>query len=251
MPAPTPRIRIGTAGWSIPKQYAAGFGEGDSVLARYATRLDVAEINSSFYRPHRPATYARWAATVPAHFRFSAKLPQTISHELALRGTGPALDRFLEEVGGLGRKLGGLLLQLPPSLAFDARIAASFFGLLRRRTEVAVTCEPRHPTWFEPAAEALLRRYSVGRTAADPARVPAAAVPGAEPSWPYFRWHGSPRMYYSDYGEQALQALAAEVRRWARGRQRPWILFDNTAHGFAIRDALRLKALLADPSPKR
>ncbi|HYG07499.1 MAG TPA: DUF72 domain-containing protein [Stenotrophomonas sp.] len=238
------RIRVGTAGWSIPRDHAAAFGEGASTLARYATRLDAVEINTSFYRPHQAATYARWAAAVPAGFRFSVKLPQTISHELALRAAGPALDRFLDEVAGLGRKLGGLLLQLPPSLAFDARTASTFFRLLRRRTSVPLTCEPRHASWFTPAAEALLLRHEVGRAAADPARWPAAAQPGAAPAWPYFRWHGSPRMYYSGYDEEALQALAAEVRAWARGRQSPWVIFDNTAHGFAARDALRLRELL-------
>lgn len=248
MAATKSRIRIGTAGWSIPRQHADAFASGDSGLARYATALDAAEINSSFYRPHQASTYARWAAAVPADFRFSAKLPKTISHELALRGAGPSLDRFLDEVAGLGRKLGGLLLQLPPSLAFDARAAANFFAMLRRRTELPVTCEPRHPSWFAAPAEALLLRYQVGRAAADPARVPAASVPGADPSWSYFRWHGSPRIYYSAYEDPALEALAAQVRACAKGRQPLWVIFDNTAHGFAIRDALRLKALLARPT---
>jgi len=101
------------------------------MLARYATRFSVVEINSSFYRPHQQRTYERWAASVPAAFRFSVKLPKAISHEAALRGCGPALDRFLEETAGLGRKLGGVLLQLPPSHAFDARVAAGFFGYQR------------------------------------------------------------------------------------------------------------------------
>src|SRR5690606_40681641 len=104
------RIRIGCAGWSIPGRYAGLFGEGDSALARYAMRFDVAEINSSFYRPHQRGTWQRWAATVPRGFRFSVKLPQEISHELGLRGAGPALDRFLAQVDGLGGRLGGFLL---------------------------------------------------------------------------------------------------------------------------------------------
>lgn len=95
--------KIGCAGWSIPSRYATHFGLGDSLLARYATRFDVVEINSSFYRPHQRTTYARWAATVPAHFRFSVKLPRTLSHDSGLVGVGPLLDRFLDEVGGLGR----------------------------------------------------------------------------------------------------------------------------------------------------
>jgi uncharacterized protein YecE (DUF72 family) len=167
---PAAPVRIGCAGWSIPGRYAALTGEGESMLARYATRFSAVEINSSFYRPHQQRTYERWAASVPAGFRFSVKLPKAVSHDAALRGCGPALDRFLEETAGLGRRLGGLLLQLPPSHAFDARVAAGFFGLLRRRTDTPVVCEPRHASWFTPQAEALLGRHSVARVAADPAR---------------------------------------------------------------------------------
>src|SRR6478609_706526 len=108
-------VRIGCAGWSIPSQHAHLFGEGDSMLARYATRLDLVEVNSSFYRPHQRKTWERWAASVPARFRFTAKLPQEISHERALRACAACLERFLDEVGGLGEKLACLLLQLPRS----------------------------------------------------------------------------------------------------------------------------------------
>src|ERR1700760_3747408 len=96
---------IGTAGWSIPKAQRERFGAGDSILARYAARLNAVEINSSFYRPHRPATYARWAAAVPQNFRFSVKLPKAITHERRLEDCGDLLDRFVAEVTGLGPKL--------------------------------------------------------------------------------------------------------------------------------------------------
>src|SRR5690606_41455942 len=138
----------------------------------------------------------------------SAKMPRTISHELALRGTGPALDRFLSEVDGLGRKLGGLLLQLPPSLAFDARSASAFFRMLRRRSDLPVACEPRHASWFDARASDLLAQHAIARVAADPARLPAAALPGGSAAgWTYWRWHGSPRMYYSRYEDDALAEI--------------------------------------------
>lgn len=237
------RMRVGCAGWSIPREHAALFGEGESMLSHYATRFDAVEINSSFYRPHQAKTYARWAAAVPAGFRFSVKLPQVISHERALQGCGPVLDAFLDQVQPLGRKLGGLLLQLPPGLAFDARLAATFFALLRRRTDAHVACEPRHAGWFTPRATALLQRHAITRAAADPARVPAAACPCGDHRWHYWRWHGSPRIYYSAYGEAALRSLIASVRAHpARGGT--WIIFDNTAHGHAITDAALLQKLL-------
>src|SRR5688500_19463080 len=116
-------VRVGCAGWSIPSRHAQLFGEGDSHLARYATRFDVTEINSTFHRPHRAGTFERWASSVPARFRFSVKLPKTITHEARLHGAGDALTAFFDAVAGLGPKLGGVLVQLPPSLAFDARLA--------------------------------------------------------------------------------------------------------------------------------
>ncbi|MHC9011189.1 DUF72 domain-containing protein [Stenotrophomonas rhizophila] len=240
---PATSVRIGCAGWSIPGRHAALTGEGESMLARYATRFPVVEINSSFYRPHQQRTYERWAASVPAAFRFSVKLPKAISHEAALRGCGPALDRFLEQTAGLGRTLGGLLLQLPPSHAFDARVAAGFFGMLRRRTDVRVVCEPRHASWFGPQADALLQRHAIGRVGADPARVPEAAQPGGDARWRYWRWHGAPRMYYSAYDDAALHAVARTVAARTGGAR--WVIFDNTAHGFAIANAARLQDILS------
>ena len=244
---PPPAVRVGCAGWSIPSRHAHLFGEGESHLARYATRFDVVEINSTFHRPHERRTFERWAASVPAGFRFSAKLPKWITHEARLQGSGDALTEFFESVAGLGAKLGGVLVQLPPSLAFDARLADRFFAMLRRRCAVRIACEPRHASWFEPAVDGLWNRYEIARVAADPAPVPRAANPGgagATARWRYWRWHGAPRMYYSRYEDQVLQALAQVVAREGRARAPAWCIFDNTAHGHAVDDAARLQACL-------
>ncbi len=247
---PVKAAHVGCAGWATPRPYRELFGEGGSVLSRYATRFPIVEINSSFYRPHRLETYARWAASVPAGFRFSVKLPRLISHDLALRGTAPALDAFLAQTLGLGIHLGGYLLQLPPSQVFDARVASLFFRLLRRRTQVPCACEPRHASWFTEKADALMVEHGISRVAADPALVPAAATPGGHPGWTYWRWHGAPRMYYSDYGEAALAALAANVAA-SRAATSPWIVFDNTAHGFATANAARLQEIVGTRAARK
>ena len=239
-----PAIRIGCAGWSIDSKQAGLFGAGESHLARYATRFDVVEINSSFHRPHRQQTYARWADAVPRQFRFSVKLPKAITHEARLHRVGDALARFADEVAGLGPKLGGVLVQLPPSLVHDARVANTFFSMLRRRIAAPLACEPRHASWFEPEVDALWLRHAVARVAADPPKPAAASAPGGGGRWNYWRWHGSPRVYYSAYDDARLQALARELRGHARARQPAWCIFDNTAHGHAVTDALRLRAVL-------
>jgi uncharacterized protein YecE (DUF72 family) len=99
---------------------------GGSHLERYARRLNVAEINSSFYRPHQRKTYERWAQSTPAGFRFSVKVQKAMTHEQGLAGCGALLDGFAAEVAGLGGKLGVLLVQLPPKLAIEKR-GRSFF----------------------------------------------------------------------------------------------------------------------------
>lgn len=244
-PAAVPVFRVGCAGWSIPSRHAHLFGDGESHLARYATRFSVVEINSTFYRPHLPRTFERWAATVPDGFRFSVKMPRSITHEARLRGVGAALSAFLDPVAALGPKLGGVLVQLPPSLVFDTRVADTFFAMLRRRTAVPVACEPRHASWFDPAVDGLWTRYAVTRVAADPARLPAAAYPGGSAAgWRYWRWHGSPRVYYSRYDAAALQALAAAMRAGASAAAPAWCILDNTAAGHATEGAARLQALL-------
>lgn len=135
-------IFLGTAGWSLPREHWAAFASEGSQLQRYAGRFAAVEINSSFYRPHRPATYAKWAESVPAAFRFCVKVPKQITHERRLVDCDELLARFLSECGELGEKLGCLLLQLPPSLALDPASAPRFVEALRARHEGRSSSSP-------------------------------------------------------------------------------------------------------------
>lgn len=238
---PSLHPRIGCAGWSLPHAHRAAFGEGDSQLARYATRLNAVEINSSFYRPHRRQTYERWAATTPPGFAFSVKLPKAITHELRLAAAMPAFDPFLEQARGLGAKLGCLLVQLPPSLAFESRLAGRFGAQLRQRYDGPVAVEPRHASWFLPEADTLLAKFEFARVLADPVRHDAGAAPGGWHKSVYLRLHGSPRMYWSRYEDALLASLAARLSLAAREVDHCWCVFDNSAAGESVGDALRLR----------
>jgi uncharacterized protein YecE (DUF72 family) len=190
--------------------------------------------------------------SVPDDFQFAVKVPRTITHERRLAESGHLLDTFLGQCGELGPRLGPLLLQLPPSLKFDEPVVSAFLTILRERFGGAAVCEPRHASWFRAGgeweahvdADALLAEYRIARVAADPAVVPCAAEPGGWEEMVYYRLHGSPRIYYSAYDDTALDALAAKLKAAAR-RCTVWCIFDNTAAGAAMDNALRLQERLA------
>jgi uncharacterized protein YecE (DUF72 family) len=244
-------IHVGTAGWSIPGPHAERFAPGASHLERYATRFGAVEIDTSFYRPHRPATYARWAETTSEGFRFAVKTPRVLTHHRRLTEPAEPLERFLEEVGALGAKLGPILVQLPPSLAFDPHKTEAFWREVRARFEGEVVCEPRHRSWFTPEADELLRAWKIARAAADPAPVPGADEPAGWAGLRYIRLHGSPRMYYDTYSEQYLDRLREKLLQFAQDTP-VWCIFDNTAEGEAVVNALGLLDRLgtADGNPR-
>jgi uncharacterized protein YecE (DUF72 family) len=170
-PAVRTLVFAGTAGWSLPRAEQGRFPAEGSHLERYARLLRGTEINASFYRSLRPALYAKWAAAVPADFRFAVKVPKSVTHERRLLDCEEPLAAFLDEVAALGEKLGPLLVQLPPSLAYDASLAGAFLAVLRALHDGPVALEPRNATWFTTDADTLLAEYAVARVAADPARV--------------------------------------------------------------------------------
>jgi uncharacterized protein YecE (DUF72 family) len=235
---------IGCAGWSLGRDVQHEFpGEG-SHLQRYASRLNAAEINSSFYRPHKRATYERWGDSVPETFRFSVKLPKTITHGFRLVGCDALLDAFLEQAGGLSSRMGCLLAQLPPSFAFDPVITRRFFKALLARHEGRVAIEPRHASWFTPQADELLNTLKLSRVLADPVLHAPGNLPGGWPQMVYIRLHGTPRVYWSSYEPQLLQALSARIAVALGEGRDVWCIFDNTASGAATHNALTLRSNL-------
>lgn len=234
----TAALYVGCAGWSLPREYWPAFSGEGTHLQRYASRFNAVEINSSFYRPHQPKTYARWGACVPPTFRFSVKVPKRITHELRLQQCEVALDEFLEQCLQMRDRLGCLLVQLPPSLSYSPGLAKAFFTALRQRFAGNVVLEPRHASWL--AAETLLQDLRIGRVAADPAVIEAGDTCAGWQGVRYWRLHGSPRIYHSAYGPERVQAFARLLRQSVERGIPSWCIFDNTASGHAWADALYL-----------
>ncbi len=229
----------------MPRAEQGRFASDGTHLARYAQAFSGVEINSSFYRPHALQVYSKWAAATPEGFRFSVKMPKTITHEKRLLDCDELLCAFLDQLQGLGDRLGCILVQLPPSLEYDASLAGAFFELFRALYDGPLALEPRHPSWFTSDAARLLADCNVARVAADPARVPAAAAPGGTQDLVYFRLHGSPRIYWSRYEDEFLDELSERITIAARRAKAVWCIFDNTASGSAIPNALDLLARLS------
>lgn len=235
-------LSIGTAGWNVPQVYRSALTAEGSHLERYAGSMNCVEINSTFYRTHQAKTFARWAETTPADFRFAVKLPKSITHTKKLLDAGAEFAEFFSGVQALGTKLGPVLVQLPPKLAFDDGVAHEFLTTLRELHNGLIVVEPRHASWFLAPAEQMLRSFSVARAMADPpAGSSAAGAPGGWSGLRYYRLHGSPRKYWSAYTTGYLETLANAL---AARRAETWVIFDNTADGQALGNALQLRAAL-------
>jgi uncharacterized protein YecE (DUF72 family) len=229
---------LGTAGWSVPASCRALIGGEGSHLERYARALNAVEINTSFYRPHRRDTYERWARVTPADFRFAVKVPKAISH--APEAQPADIERFVQETAGLGGKLAVFLVQFPPGKRFDEDGARALFGALQASSRVPLVCEPRHASWFTPEVDRWLSERRISRVAADPSRSDGAGEPGGWPGLRYVRLHGSPRIYYSTYDAGFLQRLDARLTAMLASSD-VWCIFDNTAQGAAMENALALR----------
>ena len=223
---------IATAAWSIPKKVGNRFAKGGSGLTRYASVFEGVEINSTFYRRHKTSTFARWANSVPDSFRFAVKISKEITHTRAMKDITEPYDTFLEDTAPLGEKRGPLLCQLPPSLAFDADVLETAFKTMRNANDGPIVLEARHKSWASAEALDLLKGYAIDRVLADPAPVWLAedfATPAK-----YVRLHGKPKIYYSSYTDDEIESFSKLLAPDC------WCVFDNTASGAAIENALTM-----------
>lgn len=240
-------FRVGTAGWSVPKDYAKFFPVKGSHLERYAQVFNAVEINSSFYRDHMPKTYKRWAEETPENFSFSVKLNKLFTHEQVLIVNSEQLAESLEGIQELKNKLGVLLVQLPPGLDYNAEKAERFFEILRQFYHGDIAFEPRHLSWQKSVE--LLERFKVSKVIADPELCRMAHL---ERKSSYWRLHGSPKVYYSQYFIHSLEQIASQMKLNQKATHKQiWCIFDNTAEFYATKNALQLTEILKDSAKRK
>ncbi|MGH7911816.1 MAG: DUF72 domain-containing protein, partial [Candidatus Dormibacteraceae bacterium] len=260
--------RVGISGWT----YAAWRGDFYPVGLRHrdelrfaAERFTTLEVNGTFYGTQRPATFQRWHEETPHQFVFAIKGPRLVTHLKRLRDAEGPLANFLASgVLLLGGKLGPLLWQLPPTLAFDGELLDAFLHLLPGTLAEAVelarghddrlarpaipdrvpalplrhALEPRHQSYADPACGEICEARGVALVAADAAgRYPALGRPARDLA--YVRLHGEQQLYAGGYSDAALDRWATAMRAWADQGRDVYAYFDNDADGRAPFDALR------------
>lgn len=235
------RIYIGTSGWNYDHWKEVFYKKGCSKskwLECYAEHFNSVEVNATFYRSVTPKTCEAWREKTPKGFIWSVKANRYITHIKRLKDIAEPLKRFLGEIAGLKEKLGPILFQLPPTLAFEKEIFDAFCNCLPRNK--CFTLEARHPSWLEEKALSSLKKYRIAWCISDTAgRYPY--LEAVTSNFIYIRLHGSKQLYVSEYSEGEIYNWAEKIKKWAKDT---FIYFDNDAMGHAPQNALKLKELL-------
>lgn len=244
-------LRVGTCGWSYP-EWRGGFYPRElraaDYLGHYAGRFDTVEIDNTFYRLPRPAAVAVWRETVPPGFLFALKAHRFITHMKKLKDPAEGLGNFLPLVEPLGDRLGPILFQLPPRWGRDDTRLEGLLEALPPGRRFAV--EFRDDSWLVPPVTALLERHGVAFCQSDIPKPPADIVTAG---FVMLRLHGPDpaKPYRGSYGETRLAAWLERIERWRAAGREVFCYFDNTMHGDAPRDALRLLELAGEREEER
>ena len=242
-------IRIGTSGWSYAHWTDVLYPPGlptSQRLSRYADEFDTVELNASFYRWPNDATFEGWRQRLPDGFTMSVKAHRGLTHFRRLRSPEPWVERFERCWTALGDRREALLVQPHPELARDDERLERFLGLMPERIPVAM--ELRHASWDAPAVYGILERHGAAYVVMSGAGL--RCRPRATSTLVYVRMHGPPQdsMYAGSYPDDDLRCCADRLLAWHGEGRRVVVYFNNDLGGHAIRNARRLKELVAAPA---
>ncbi len=238
-------VHVGTSGWSYDHWdgvlYPPGTPPRDR-LAHYVRRFDTVELNASFYRWPRTATFASWRRRLPEGFRLSVKAPRGLTHAKRLYGPEAWVERMTAAWHELGPARAVLLVQLHPAAARDDARLDHFLGLLPDWMRVAV--EFRHASWHDDGVFALLEQHGAAYCVMSGAGLPC--VLRATAPFVYVRLHGPDpaHLYAGSYPDGDLRWWADRIGEWAAQGRDVYAYFNNDGYGHAVRNAETLRALL-------
>ena len=251
------KIHIGTSGWMY-KDWGKEFYPEDmkeGFLTYLAGEFDTVEVNSSFYHLPLPGTFVKWGTETPSDFVFAVKLSRYITHR-SHDTVKQAAYRFLSRAKRLGKKLGPVLVQLPPYRKFDQAWATRFLDDLvsagkRAKISVRFALEPRHRTWLAGLAtvRALAKERGIALVFPHSAKIPSipAEDENVTSDFVYVRFHGPSEFAASRYGSRQLRPWANKIKQWSEKGIDVFCYFNNDVHGHAVHDARALKSLVGLP----
>jgi uncharacterized protein YecE (DUF72 family) len=234
---------VGTSGWQYAHWRGVLYPPGLPQrlwLERFAECFDTVELNNAFYRLPSRETFEHWRDRTPAHFVMAVKASRYLTHIKRLKEPQEPVERLLSAAGGLGSKLGPILLQLPPTLQAEPELLEKclrcFPGHIR------VTVEPRHTSWWTDEVREVLTRHGASLCWADRLGRPLSPL-WRTTDWGYVRLHEGTAHPRPSYGDQAL-------RTWVRRLSETWdderdiyVYFNNDPGGAAVRNAVRFAEL--------
>jgi uncharacterized protein YecE (DUF72 family) len=240
-----PELRIGTSGWNYGDWKGHFYPEdvkSREYLQWYSQHFGTVEVNYSFYHLPRRTTYENWSKQVPENFLFAVKASRFITHIKRLSGVKTAWRKFWGNAKVLGKKLGPILFQFPPSFKIDKDALDSFLEACSDVTgsrSVQLAFEFRHKSWFEPEVYKTLRKYRAALVVADSNRYPLAPLEPAA-GFVYVRFHGPGKLFASNYSDNQLKEWAGHIKDWLSDRRDVYVYFNNDFHGYAIDNARTL-----------
>lgn len=248
---------IGTSGWSY-NEWTGVFYPSSSAnkLSFYSKVFGTAEVDSTFYAYPSKGLVFGWARYTPDEFVFSVKLPRLITHDKKLdvaKGAEADMLRFLSLMKPLiaSRKLGPVLIQLPPSFSYQTDFGRLKGFLAKVPEDIRFAVEFRHPSWLREDVWDLLRNRNVANVIVDEPLLPPDLVVTADFS--FVRWHGrgSRPWYNYRYSDKELLAWVPKVQE-VRGRAKTtYGYFNNHFNGFAVENSLKMMQMMGESSPQR
>ena len=243
------KLRIGTSGWTYAS-WKRTFYPPDLPRRRYldfyAREFPTTEVNYSFYHLPKPSTYENWGRQVPKDFVFAVKASRFITHIKRLQDVDEAWHTFVHNARYLGRHLGPILLQFPPSARCDVTRLKRFLTVSQPAEKTAIPLrlvfEFRHDSWFTDGVYRLLNQYQAALCIADSARYARRDVITSD--FAYLRFHGPQELFSSKYPDEQLAKEARTIRKYVRSGLDVYVFFNNDALGHAIENASALRTMV-------
>ncbi|MFY1046377.1 DUF72 domain-containing protein [Chryseobacterium sp. GP-SGM7] len=209
-------------------------------LTLYSKEFNAVEINSTFYRKPTPKTLLKWFDETPDDFRFFIKIPKAISHEKRLKDCKDEIQEFCEHIQtNLKEKLSGFLYQFPPSF----KNTEENLDLILKNLDFSYlnVIEFRHNSWWNDDIYSVLKSKNIIFSGVSfPGNLPDDFIVNNSEVF-YYRLHGKPVLYKSEYPEGELKNLAEMILKSGR---KGFIFFNNTWGTAAIKNAIQIKKYL-------